>query len=418
MKITVCQFYTENLPYGDFSEKINVRYCEKHGYDYYVEKNSQLIVDRLQGRSFTWYKPFLIKDVLEKYPNTDYVLFLDIDAIFSTEDRKIEEFIDGDFEIKMTSDYGPSEVNAGVMLLKNSDWVKDYLNKWWDICEEFPQYKTGLWHDQTCIGLLNERIDKTKFSIISPEDLNARDFDESKLVFHAFSYGMLPYRTIDSIYYHKFKITPPKGTNLVDLATMYGTDKHHFHNYYNRFYTRVLQPYKQKCDILEIGILGGKSLRVWEDYFESGVVHGIDINPVDMDNERIKTFLVDQSNEDSLREFSDKNYEYDVIIDDGSHKMLDQQITAQILFKNVKSGGLFIIEDLQTSLECRMPEKAIFQWGDPNRTTCLDMLESIQKNNPTSDYKTKEWDDFISQIESVQISLDRNDSIYSIIKKK
>jgi hypothetical protein len=46
------------------------------------------------------------------------------------------------------------------------------------------------------------------------------------------------------------------------------------------------------------------------------------------------------------------------------------------------------------------------------------MLESIQKNNPTSDYKTKEWDDFISQIESVQISLDRNDSIYSIIKKK
>lgn len=164
--------------------------------------------------------------------------------------------------------------------------------------------------------------------------------------------------------------------------------------------------------------MGGKSLRVWEDYFESGVVHGIDINPVDMDNERIKTFLVDQSNEDSLKEFSDKNYEYDVIIDDGSHKMLDQQITAQILFKNVKSGGLFIIEDLQTSLECRMPEKAIFQWGDPNRTTCLDMLESIQKNNPTSDYKTKEWDDFISQIESVQISLDRNDSIYSIIKKK
>ncbi len=80
-------------------------------------------------------------------------------------DRKIEEFIDGDFEIKMTSDYGPSEVNAGVMLLKNSDWVKDYLNKWWDICEEFPQYKTGLWHDQTCIGLLNERIDKTKFSM-------------------------------------------------------------------------------------------------------------------------------------------------------------------------------------------------------------------------------------------------------------
>jgi len=418
MRIVACQFYSHNVLYGDYASEINKRYCDLNGYTYYVEKDTNKILNKIEGRSWTWYKPHLIKDVLEKYPDCDYVLFLDIDAVFSTDNRKIEEFIDDSFDIRMTQDHGPSLVNAGVMLLKNSEWSKTFVNGWWDICEEFPRFKTGLWHDQTCIQLLYERIDKTRFSIIDNYDFNAREYNENMFIFHAFSYGQLPYRTIDLVYNRKFNVKLPTESPLSEVAKLFRTDKSYLHDYYNRFYNKLFSKYKSSCDILEIGILDGQSLKVWNEYFENGVVHGMDIKDLSLNESRIRTFLVDQSDENQLFSFSNLGNKYDVIIDDGSHKMRDQQITIQILFDNLKSGGYFVIEDLQTSLECRMPHKSVFGWGDPNKTTCLDMLYSIQKGEPRSDFKTSQWDHFISQVDEVMISEDKEDSIYSIIKKK
>ena len=42
-KIVVCQFYTSNVSYGKYSEKINQKYCEDNGYGYYVEKDGDKI---------------------------------------------------------------------------------------------------------------------------------------------------------------------------------------------------------------------------------------------------------------------------------------------------------------------------------------------------------------------------------------
>lgn len=420
MKITVCQFYTPNVSYGVYAEKINEKYCIDNGYNYFVEKDGIKIKSKIPDRSFTWYKPHLITEAIEKYPDSDYILFLDIDAIFCNNNRKIEEFINDDFSILMTEDYGPSLVNAGVILLKNDEFTKKFLVEWWDICEEFPKYKEGLWHDQTCIGFwYNRLIEKDKFKIISNNDFNAREYGDDRFIFHAFSYGLLPNRTLDLIHDRKLNIKKViENKDLNKIGQYYGTDKQYLHNYYNRFYQNLLQQYQEQCDILEIGVLDGASLRVWCDFFESGVVHGIDINQLKLDNDRVRVFNVDQSNVESLENFSNNGFLYDVIVDDGSHKMKDQQITVQMLFKNLKSGGYFIIEDLQTSIECRMPEKSIFGWGDPQKTTCLDMLISIQNGSPNSDYKTDMWDYFINNVESIYISNDRTDSIYSIIKKK
>jgi hypothetical protein len=75
MNILVVQFYTKNVKYAEFSTKINSLYCEKHGYSYYVETDTDKILTELNGRSPTWYKPKLILDVLDKF-SPDYVLFL------------------------------------------------------------------------------------------------------------------------------------------------------------------------------------------------------------------------------------------------------------------------------------------------------------------------------------------------------
>lgn len=111
----------------------------------------------------------------------------------------------------------------------------------------------------------------------------------------------------------------------------------------------------------------------------------------------------------------------DVVLDDGSHKMVDQQITFAKLFKTLKSGGIYIIEDLHTSLEVVMPEKRVFGWGDPDKTITLDMLRHYQNTGEiVSDFMTKDEMRYLSEnIKSVEVYQSRPDwSITSVIIKK
>ena len=429
-KIVVCQFYTSNVSYGKYSEKINQKYCEDNGYGYYVEKDGDKIKNKIGSRSWTWYKPLLIEEVFNSHPDCEYVLFMDIDAIFSNNSRMIEEFITNDFSILMTNDYGPSLVNAGVMLLKNNQFSKDFIKNWWDICEEYPQYKQGLWHDQTCIGLLHSRLQTPEeFKIIDNLDFNSRVYNPTKFIFHAFSYGNLPNRTIDSIYYQKFNIPLPTGTQLLDIIEYYQTDKHYEHNYFNLIYNELFKNvYLDVKKFIEVGIYDCESIKLWRDYFINSEIIGFEYNlPYslerlgDTSRERMTFIDGDQSKEEDLIKFSETYSNVDVILDDGSHKMRDQQITLAKLFKMLKSDGIYILEDLHTSFEVVMPEKAWCGWGDSSKTITLNMLESFKETGKIeSDYMTQDEMDYLSEnIKSVEIYKNRPDwSVTSVIIKK
>jgi hypothetical protein len=111
----------------------------------------------------------------------------------------------------------------------------------------------------------------------------------------------------------------------------------------------------------------------------------------------------------------------DVILDDGSHKMRDQQITLAKLFKMLKSDGIYILEDLHTSFEVVMPEKSWCGWGDSSKTITLNMLESFKETGKIeSDYMTQDEMDYLSEnIKSVEIYKNRPDwSVTSVIIKK
>jgi hypothetical protein len=423
MKIIVTQFYTNNVPYAKFTIEINKKYCNENGYEYYVESDTKKIIEKLEGRSITWYKPHLIKSILLDNPDCDYVLFLDMDAIITNNNKKIEDFIEENVSIIMTKDYGPSLVNAGVMIVKNDEFSKKFLEDWWLIGEEYPQYKTGLWHDQTCIGLLYQTLEKKeKFSIIENHELNASTHNGNEFIFHAFSYGNLRNRTIDAMYYKLLNIEPIVDTNsLMDLGEIYPTDKHYLHNYFNQVYQDVFFPIKNEVKkLVEIGTLDGNSLKVFKRFFSNAKIYGVDLKE-DIVDDDIEVIKCDQSNSEELYDFLNKIENVDIILDDGSHKMYDQQITFAILFKMLKSGGIYIIEDLHTSVECLMPEKSIFQWGDPTKTTTLKMLEYFNiKNKIKSDYLNEEQEKYLSEnIEFCEIYyLNNGNSITSIIKKK
>jgi hypothetical protein len=430
MKIVVAQYYTKNIVYAEYSEKINSSYCEKNQYIYHLNTDEELIKSRCSGRSFHWYKPFLIQDAFDKNPDCDYVLFLDMDAVFLNKDRRIEEFITSDFSILMTEDYGSSITNTGVILLKNDQFSKDFLTQWWEAGEELPEFKTRFWWDQSCIELIYNRLeDKTPIKIIEPTDFNSRYFDLTKFIFHAFAYGAMPRRNLDNVYYELFRIDRPKYETLLELAPSYGTDKHYGHNYFGLVYDKILSPLKYDIKtLIEIGIFDGDSLLLWRDFFENATIVGVEKYMEhsmkilgNKDLSRLDLLHLDASKEENLDLITTKYTSVDVIIDDGSHKMFDQQIALAKLFKALKPGGFYILEDLHTSLEAANPEKAWCEWGTPEMTLTLDMLKNFIKTGKiVSDYISDEDKAYLEDnILSAEIYQNQPEwSITSVIIKK
>jgi len=439
--IVICQYWTNNLSYGKYTESINKKYCEDHGYTYYNQTDTDIIRNASNGRALTWYKPRFIAEVFDKF-NPDYILFLDADAIVCDSSYRIEQFIDEGYNIICTEDYGPSKLNAGVFIMKNTDWTKNFLKKWWDICDELKggendqigYYAHGLWQDQTCFGKLMDRLDDAadNIKIISNVRLNGREYKnqiDKNFIFHAFSYGTTANRTIDNAYYDILKIDKPTGVQLIDVVQYYSTDKHYEHDYFNLIYNDLFKDnYKDIKKFMEIGVLNGSSVELWRDYFINATIIALDFNIQNTINclsgknlDRIVFDSIDQSSAPQLEELIEKYSDVDVILDDASHKMFDQQITLAKAFKILNSGGIYIIEDLHTSLEALRPEKAIFGWGDASKTTTLNMLGGFNTTGKiTSDYLTPEECSYLTEnIKSVEIYRHRNDcSITSVIRKK
>jgi hypothetical protein len=136
---------------------------------------------------------------------------------------------------------------------------------------------------------------------------------------------------------------------------------------------------------------------------------------------RITVDYIDQSKKELVDEYAEKLYDYDVILDDGSHNIHDQQITFASFFKSLKNGGIFVIEDLHSSIEVKIPEKRTFWgWGDPTKITTLEMLESFKQTGKIiSDYLSDEEKIYLQDnISSVEIFTNSPTSITSIIIKK
>ena len=442
-KIVVAQFYTKNLSYGKFSEEINKKYCQDNGYIYHVEKDTNKIESYIEDRSHTWAKPKLILEVMDKY-DCDYILFLDMDAIVSDPSKRIEEFIDSNFDLIATEDYSShSKMNAGVLLFKNSEWTRNFMNDWWEAgnylrgndCpalgannDQEGYYKRGLWHDQTCLTVLYDRsaIVRKKIKIITNRSLNWREHNDGNFIFHAFGYGNIKNRKIDKIYYDVFNIKiDPNNKSLADISEFYHTDKESSHKYISNYYEDLFNPIRDSVKrFCEIGT-DGESLKMWRDFFTNAEIVGCDINPIKINEKRISCVKLEQSKEEDLERFASNQEDFDIILDDASHKMRDQQITFAKLFRKLKPGGLFIIENLQTSHEVGIPGKQVFNWGDPDKTTTLNMLRDLTLNKNhhfSSDYISDSDKEYLEKnVHDCSILFQRGEelsSVTSVIKKK
>jgi hypothetical protein len=146
---------------------------------------------------------------------------------------------------------------------------------------------------------------------------------------------------------------------LNELANIHVSDKGDKHGHKHNFakiYEKYISQFKyHPINILEIGVCDGASLKMWYDYFPNANIIGLDILPKnEYENDRIKVGILDQSQKSHLEQFYDfcieNNIEFHIILDDGSHHMDDQQITLYYMFKLLNSEGIYILEDLHTSL--------------------------------------------------------------------
>jgi demethylmacrocin O-methyltransferase len=114
-------------------------------------------------------------------------------------------------------------------------------------------------------------------------------------------------------------------------------------------YEHYLSPHREDIEsVLEIGILEGRSLRAWRDYFPNAEVYGMDINPQSLFTEdRIQCTLGDQGDQHSLVSVARKYGPFDFICDDGSHVFHHQLVSLLTLWEYVNFGGFYIIEDIQ-----------------------------------------------------------------------
>jgi hypothetical protein len=156
-------------------------------------------------------------------------------------------------------------------------------------------------------------------------------------------------------------------TPLCELAKKHATDKggdHYLAGDTCHTYTVAYWDlFKDKRDsvrhLLEVGVNYGCSLRMWEEFFPKAKILGLDSNwSCLFHTDRITCIGADQGNAKSLIGAMEKygGPLFDVIIDDGSHELGHQILTANTLLPYLKEGGVYIIEDV--TLDCQ-PESVM-----------------------------------------------------------
>ena len=119
---------------------------------------------------------------------------------------------------------------------------------------------------------------------------------------------------------------------------------------YAKIYEKYLKNNKDRIsNIIELGSFYGNASAAFFFYFKNAQIYSADINP-DMylySSKRLENFFTDTSSRLSIeKNILNKNIKFDLIIEDASHMLKDQIISLFILFKTLKSGGLFIVEEI------------------------------------------------------------------------
>jgi hypothetical protein len=146
--------------------------------------------------------------------------------------------------------------------------------------------------------------------------------------------------------------------NLASLAIKHGSDKHGHHDYCRHYETHFAHLRQSRIKLLELGIggyeypdRGGSGLRMWSDFFLNGQIYGCDLydkSGIQLPA-RTKIYQGSQNDGNFLLRMMDEVGNPDIIIDDASHMNRLTIGSFQHLWPWLKRGGIYVIEDIESS---------------------------------------------------------------------
>jgi 23S rRNA U2552 (ribose-2'-O)-methylase RlmE/FtsJ len=123
----------------------------------------------------------------------------------------------------------------------------------------------------------------------------------------------------------------------------------HYFDIYERHFSRFRE---RPIRMLEIGVFGGGSLKMWQSYFhpESTIV-GIDIRSKckQYAGGNVHVMIGSQDDEAFLRRVVRKFGPFDIVLDDGSHQNPHVIKSFEVLYPELHETGVYMVEDAHTS---------------------------------------------------------------------
>jgi hypothetical protein len=172
MKVIVANNY---IPQGDWvsfgleASKIMDEYASSNGYE------RRCITERISETKWMgWDKIKLCMDLIQE---CDILLCLDTDLFIMNHNVRVESFIDYENDIYIPRDR--DNINVGVIILKSSDFVKQFLNDVWELRNKLPdefQSEQTAWWDI----MLKYRLHKMK--ILDQKGINSYPYNDEIFV--------------------------------------------------------------------------------------------------------------------------------------------------------------------------------------------------------------------------------------------
>lgn len=197
--------------------------------------------------------------------------------------------------------------------------------------------------------------------------------------------------------------------DLQKLAVKFGSDKHGHHNYCEHYHAHFKDIRFNKMKILELGIggyeypeRGGAGLRMWSEYFNRSEIFGIDLfdkNKVSLPV-RTKIFQGSQADGDFLLQVMSQVGEPEIIIDDASHINALTIQSFKHLFPWLKSGGYYVIEDIESSWWVDEPFDGTQDFEDLNFPSSINFCRQLINLANTKHLPTKQFENWY-KIESL-----------------
>lgn len=194
-------------------------------------------------------------------------------------------------------------------------------------------------------------------------------------------------------------------TELCEIMKRNGSDKGGGWHNYTEYYYEIFSPLRDKeMDIFELGLgtnnvdvpsnmgahgVPGASHRGWREFFKNSNIYGADIDTrILFNEERIRSYHCDQTNHESIRTLFEvylNGMQFDIIIEDGLHTFFANETFLRNSFKYLKSGGIFIVEDLssETVHEFKKIEAELIQSLE------IETFEILEIYNPVNSHDNK-----------------------------